>query len=305
MKRLLTYLFLLVFAGAFAQQEPMFTHYMENTLSVNPAYAGSRDALTFTLLHRSQWIGFQGAPVTQTFTLHTPVSSDKLGLGLAFVNDNIGAASNGSLYFDFAYRIKLKSAHLAFGVSAGLNRYILDFSDGYIPDANDPQALNYQSEFMPNFGAGVYYYSQKFYVGMSVPRILTVNLLNSSIESNLLTQARHYYLIGGGIFDLGKNLKFFPTTLVKYTYSAVPELDATASFVFKDLVRAGAMVRSTGTMGVLLGLFLPRGFSVGYSFDWSTNNATGVYNAGSHELMLRYDWRFAKRNGAVVSPRMF
>ena len=304
MKRLLTYIFLLLFAGAFAQQEPMYTHYMENTLSVNPAYAGSRNALTVTLLHRSQWIGFDGAPVTQTITVHTPMFSDKIGLGFSFVNDRIGTVSNGSLYFDFAYRIKFKNSYLAFGVNAGLNRYLLDFTDGYIADENDPLAQNYQSEFMPNFGTGVYYYSSKYYVGLSIPRILTVNLFENTIEQNLLTKAQHYYLIAGGTVDLNRKIKFFPTTLVKYTSGSMPEVDLTASFVYANRLRTGVMYRSSNAFGVLAGVYLLENLSISYSFDWSTANATGVYNAGSHEIMLRYDLYMRKR-GAVVSPRLF
>jgi type IX secretion system PorP/SprF family membrane protein len=157
-----------------AQQVPMYTHYMYNTLAVNPAYAGSRDALTLTGLYRSQWVGFKGAPETQTFTMHTPLRNEHIGLGLAVVNDKIGPVNNTSVVGDFAYRIKLnEKSKLAFGISAGANLFQANLSALNLDQQTDPTFQNnVNNHVTPNVGFGAYYSRERFYAGVSSPCLL-------------------------------------------------------------------------------------------------------------------------------------
>jgi type IX secretion system PorP/SprF family membrane protein len=291
-----------------AQQDAMYTHYMYNTLAVNPAYAGSRDALSITALHRSQWIGFKGSPITQTLTVHTPVLSKNIGMGLSFINDKIGPTNTTALYLDFSYRIVFdKNSYLAFGLKGGMNMRYQGFAELDVVDPNDPSLLNnVRSQFLPNFGFGIYYYTDKYYAGVSIPKLLENNFeTNSTVgTTNLASEERHYYFIAGTIFDLNESIKLKPTTFVKVTNGAPIEADITASFIFNDRFWLGAMYRTGDALGVLAGMNITDQFGIGYSFDWSFTNTTVQYNVGSHELMLRYDLVY-KVNEDIRSPRYF
>lgn len=304
---------LLVFGGAFqvaAQQEAMFTHYSFNTLGVNPGYAGSRDALTVTGLHRSQWVSFPGAPTTQTLTLHAPVFNEKIGLGLSFINDKIGPTKNTGIFVDFAYKLKVgEKGKLSFGLKGGLNVRGDELASLTTIQENDPNfAGNVQSQLLPNFGFGLYYSLPRFYAGISTPRLLENKFSSNTTTggTNLGSESRHYYLIAGTIFNLTENgnVKLKPTTFFKVTAGAPIEMDLTALFYIKDRVWAGPMFRTGDAFGVLAGLNISDQFSLGYSFDWSFANSTGRYNGGSHELMLRYDFIFNEK-AKIESPRYF
>jgi type IX secretion system PorP/SprF family membrane protein len=310
MKNIITILFLVIFTySAQAQQDAMYTHYMFNTLAINPAYAGSRDALSITGLHRSQWIGFDGAPTTQTLTLHSPIASKNIGIGLSVINDKIGPTRTTSLYFDFSYKINFsKNSHLAFGLKGGMNVRKQGFEDLNIVDQNDPLVLNdIRSQLLPNFGFGMYYFGNRFYTGLSIPKLLENNYETNTTEgtTNLASEMRHYYLIAGAVFDLSSDIKLKPTTFIKVTNGAPIEADVTASFIFRDRFWLGAMFRTGDALGLLAGVNITDQFALGYSFDWSYANKTVQYNVGSHELMLRYDLVFKVKDEDVLSPRYF
>jgi len=272
-KKLLLLLFLVTSILSFSQQDAMYTHYMDNTLSINPAYAGSRDALTILALHRSQWIGFDGAPNTQTITIHSPVFTPNTGLGFSIVNDKIGPLNNLSLYLDFSYRIKFEKSFLAFGLKSGINLMKIGLDELSTSTASDPAFMeDYQSAFMPNFGVGIYYYTDKYYLGFSVPKILQNDLFNNTTQEDLLDAVRHYFFIAGTYFNLSDNVKLKPTTFVKYTPAAPLEVDLTASFIYKDKILAGLMYRTGDATGVLLGYYLTPQMYIGYSFDWSSEH---------------------------------
>ncbi len=295
---------------ATAQQEAMFTHYSFNTLGVNPGYAGSRDALTVTGLHRSQWVSFPGAPTTQTLTVHAPVFNEKIGLGLSLINDKIGPTKKTGFFVDFAYKLQVgEKGKLSFGLKGGLNFQKDDLGGLTTIDENDPKfGAGVQSQLLPNFGFGLYYSLPRFYAGVSTPRLLQNKIKNSASNgaSNVGSEARHYYVIAGTIFDLTENgnVKLKPTTFVKITSGAPIEMDFTALFYFRDFVWAGPMLRTGDAFGVLAGINATDQFSLGYSFDWSFGNSTGRYNAGSHEIMLRYDFIFNEKS-KIESPRYF
>jgi type IX secretion system PorP/SprF family membrane protein len=275
---------LLALSTLTAQQDAMYTHYAFNTLAVNPGYAGSRDALTITGLHRSQWVGFDGAPVTQTLTLHTPLMSDKLGIGMSIVNDRIGPMNVTSFYADFAYKIKVsEKGKLAFGVKGGANLVQGNLSSLNTDQPNDVAfAQNIQSSFLPNFGFGMYYYTSKWYVGVSTPKLLENDFNSSNIQN--AKEERHYFLIAGTVFNLSEDL--------------------TGMFIFQDKLEIGAMYRSGDAAGLLLGYNFSPQLRFGYAYDFSFTNRTFTYNGGSHEVMLRYDFVYADK-GRIRSPRYF
>jgi len=294
--------------SSFAQQDAMFTHYSFNTLAVNPGYAGSRDALTITGLNRSQWVGFDGAPVTQTLTLHTPLLNEKLGLGLSVINDKIGPMNNTAFYADFAYKIKVGAkGKLAFGLKGGINLLQGNLIDVPTVTENDPSfSNNIQSNILPNFGFGMYYSTSKWYVGLSTPKLLENNFAANNGQGTVATakEKRHYFAIAGAVFDLSKTLKIRPTTLIKVTEAAPIEADFTALFILQDKIEFGPMFRTGDALGLLLGYNFTPQLRLGYSFDWSYTNKTFTYNQGSHEIMLRYDFIY-KDKGKVYSPRYF
>lgn len=297
---------LLALSSLTAQQDAMYTHYAFNTLAVNPGYAGSRDALTITGLHRSQWVGFAGAPVTQTLTLHTPLMSDKLGIGMSIVNDRIGPMNVTSFYADFAYKIKVsEKGKLAFGVKGGANLVQGNLSSLNLDQPNDVAfAQNIQSSFLPNFGFGMYYYTTKWYVGVSTPKLLENDFNSSNIQN--AKEERHYFLIAGTVFNLkdGGKVKFKPTTFVKITEAAPIQGDLTGMFIFQDKLEVGAMYRTGDAAGLLLGYNFSPQLRFGYAYDFSFTNRTFTYNGGSHEVMLRYDFVYADK-GRIRSPRYF
>lgn len=290
-----------------AQQDAMFTHYMFNTQSINPAYAGSRDALTVTGLHRSQWVSFPGAPTTQTITMHSPIANDKLGLGLSIINDKIGPSNNTSAYVDVAYRLPIsEDSKLVFGLKGGINLLRADLADLSIQDPGDSEFDNdLSSTLQPNFGVGVYYQAPKGYVGLSAPGLLA-NSFENNDASTLTTydQQSHFFLIAGKVLTLNESIDLIPTTFLKVTDAAPIELDITGRLLFNDKIWAGLMYRTQDALGALLGIQLTEQLSAGYSFDWSFVNNTAKYNSGSHELMIRYDFLF-NEEGPIRSPRYF
>lgn len=292
----------------FAQQDAMFTHYMFNTLSVNPAYAGSRDALTITGLHRSQWVGFDGAPTTQTLTLHSPIYNENLGVGLSIVNDKIGPTNMTAVYGDFAYKLKINDkAKLAFGISGGLNIRQSGLTDVALDEDIDQSfTTDEESALLPNFGFGVYYSTDKYYIGVSTPKLLKNDFKTNSTEggTNLASEERHYFLIAGAVFDINHEFKIKPTTLVKVNEGSPIQVDLTATVIFQEKIWGGLMYRTGDAAGVMVGIYITPQLAAGYSFDWSFGNKTMEYNMGSHEIMLMYDLVYNSK-AKIRSPRYF
>ncbi|WP_317898073.1 PorP/SprF family type IX secretion system membrane protein [Aurantibacillus circumpalustris] len=290
--------------SAFGQQDPMYTHYMYNTLMVNPAYAGSRDAITITGLHRSQWVSFKGAPIVQSLTIHSPLKNDHLALGLSILNDKIGPSNRTSFYGDFAYRIDLtKKSKLALGLSAGVNMFQANLSSLGLDVPNDPSFQNnINRRITPNFGFGAYYSRERFYAGVSIPNLIENKYSSDGALSG--SERRHYFFIAGAVFNLSDNLAFKPTTFVKVT-SAVPiQADFTASFIIMKKLTLGAMYRTSDAFGGLIGFNFTQQLFLGYSYDWSFGLNTGKYNQGSHEIVLRFDFLTAAKK-QIHSPRYF
>lgn len=305
----LIFIFLLVGLTLDAQQDPMYSHYMYNTLVVNPAYAGSRDALTITALHRSQWVDFKGAPVTQTITAHTPLRNERIGLGLSVLNDKIGPSNNTAVFAYYAFIMKLnEKSKLALGLSAGLNIYQARLNTLLLDQQADPSFLtNIKNHITPNFGFGAYYSRERFYAGISVPYLLQ----NSNADINqyggnitIEKEQRHYFFIAGALIPISDNVSFKPTTFIKVTAAAPIEADITASFILMKKLLVGVMYRTGDAIGGLAGYDITEQFHFGYSYDWSFGLKTNIYNKGSHELILRYDI-LSPNQKQIHSPRNF
>jgi len=292
-----------------AQQAPMYTHYMNNTLVVNPAYAGSRDALTVTAINRMQWVDFEGAPVTQSVTLHSPLANEHMGLGFSVLNDRIGPTNITSVVADYAYRFNLtEKSKMAFGLSVGANLFQANLSALELDVQNDPVFLNnINNHITPNIGFGAYYSRERFYAGFSIPNLLE-NSYSEIEQSNgnplIGKEQRHYFFIMGALFHLGDNLDFKPTSYVKVTAAAPIEADLTASFIILNKFLLGAMFRTGDAFGGLVGFDITDQLHLGYSYDWSFGLQTSRYNKGSHEIILRYDFLFLNKK-QIHSPRYF
>jgi type IX secretion system PorP/SprF family membrane protein len=306
MKRLLQIMLLFaVISKLNAQQDAMFSYYMFNTNAINPAYAGSRNVLSINGLHRSQWVGLDGAPTTQTLNIHSPLWGKNTGVGLAYYQDKIGVTKTSSIYADFSYRIKLSATYnLALGFKGGFDRIVDDLTELNNAQTDQTFQENYESKFLPNFGTGLYLTSDRFYAGLSVPRLLKHNLTdpNNTETSRLRGSQRHYFFIAGTVLKINENFIFKPTTQIKAVKGAPMEIDFTATFFIRKRVWAGAMFRSNDALGCLVGINITDQLALGYAYDWSYANLT--HYQSSNEIVFRYDFTF-KHEKRIYSPRYF
>lgn len=286
-----------------AQQDPLYSQYMFNTLAFNPAYAGSADVFTVMALSRHQWVGFEGAPATQTLLLHSPLKNQNLALGFSAINDIIGPARQTSFYGDFAYRIKTgEDTRLAFGLKGGINMYQADLASLTTVEV-DPANVNVTGQLMPNFGFGLYWHGPRFYLGASAPKLLEneMEAVNGQVLQTA-SEARHYFLMGGYVVDLSRDIKFKPSFMFRTVAGAPFSLDVNANFLLRERIWFGAMYRLGNAFGLLGQYQVNDQLRIGYAFDLTTTRI-GAYNAGTHEIMLSYDFRFLK--GKTISPRYF
>jgi len=292
--------------GAFlevsAQQDSQYTQYMYNTLAFNPAYAGSRDCLSIYGLYRNQWVGLDGAPVTNNFSVHSPVGQ-KVGLGLSFLNDKIGPMKENSITANFSYTIDASELyHLAFGLSATADFLNIDFSKLNIYNPEDTQFQNnIDNKFSPNFGVGVYGYSDNSYIGISVPNILETNHFKTNPNS-VIKRKMHLNFMFGYVFSINDYFKFKPAMLVKAVVGAPLQLDLSSNFLYNDFFTLGLGYRWDASISAMAGFQITDGFFAGYSYDADTSGL-GNYNSGSHEIFLRFEL-FNKFN-RVINPRFF
>ena len=309
--RLFTWCFLgLGSAMALAQQDAQYTQYMYNTMSVNPAYAGSRGQLSLAALYRSQWVGLEGAPKTFTLNLHSPIRDSRVGYGISVVNDNIGDGVVQETYIDAAisYTIDVsRDAKLSFGLKGGGNLLSLDFSGLQKYQEEFVDSDNIDNRFTPNFGLGVYYHTDRFYAGLSAPNLLESKHFDNAAgdENNFLSVDRiNFYMIAGYVFDLNANLKFKPALLTKVVSGAPLQLDLSGTFLFNEKFSFGAAYRWNAAVSALLGFQLNQQLMIGLAYDRETTELGGTrFNDGSVEILLR--WELVKSYGRLVSPRFF
>ncbi|PSR10593.1 MAG: hypothetical protein C7M88_01720 [Candidatus Arcticimaribacter sp.] len=293
---------------SFAQQDSNFSQYMFNQQIMNPAYAGARGLTSFTSIIRSQWSGIDGAPQTQTLSFNMPITSKKLGFGLSVLNDKIGPISTTSFDIDLAYHLRLnrKNHQLSIGLKAGAFSYLLDSDKiSTFTSVDSSFEPDLDRKLIPNIGFGLYYYTQNFYLGFAVPKL---------IESKSFGIERHAYFLGGGLFNINKNFMLKPSLLYKQTKS-IAAFDASILGIVNELFWVGIQVRDVvdttsfnlannlGTTA-LFGLSLGERFSVGYSYGIPSSMTNKGFNTSTHELMLRYDLS-ARVKGYLRSPRFF
>lgn len=273
----------------YAQQNPMYTQYMYNPTVINPAYAASKESMCFFGLYRNQWIGIDGAPKTANIGFTTPLNNPNLGLGVNFVNDHIGALDENSLAIDLAYTLDLNAQYkLAVGLKGTMNLWSMSYSKLNIYDQTGPFAYeDVKNKFSPNIGAGAYFFSDVAYLGLSVPKIFKVDYYDD-IKRITMRQKPLFYMMGGYVFDLGSDWLLKPTFLSKIG-SGKPSLDVTANVQFQEKFTIGTAYRWNAAISALFGVQIDTNWFIGYSYDFDTTKLNR-YNAGSHEIFMRFDW---------------
>lgn len=301
MKRILYAFVLGISTQYYAQQEAQFTQFNDNTLFVNPAYAGSKDMLNITSMHREQWVGFDGGPRSTTFSAHSPLKYESVGLGFTAVNDRTGPINQTMVYADFSYTVRFRNKRkLSFGIKGGFNMINLKTADLVTIEQNDAKLIaNTRNQINPNFGLGIYYHTPKFFVGASTPKFIESSL-NGNSTTNL--EKRHIYGIIGGVVPLSTSWKLRPTSQVKMTIGAPLSIDLSLAAIWKDRVWLGTMYRHESAVGAFVQYQITDQFKVGLASDFGTQ-AIRNYNSGTFELMISYDFNFKKEG--IRSPRYF
>lgn len=281
---------------------------MFNTQLFNAGYVGASQAHTFNLLQRKQWVGFDGAPVSQSLSYGTPVNQKRLAYGFSAINDKIGPLRNNSFAADVAYHLLLNGSNkvLSLGLKLSLNSFNLNSDELNLNQIQDPLFISESIGFKPNIGTGIYYYTDKFYAGVSTPYFF---------ENKELGQKRHIYFTSGLLINLFRDVQLRPSTLIKMTKGVPVNLDLSTLLIFKDQFWLGGNLRSTykdlfptadtgGGFGGIFGVNLSDNIMVSYAYSYSLGNRTGVFNNGTHEIILRYNLRKVV-NALIDSPRYF
>lgn len=309
MKKLLLYILLCTGTAAFGQQQAMYTQYMFNPLAINPAYAGSLDGLTATVLSRSQWNNIEGAPETQTLSIHGPVKYSRASFGALLIRDQITVSNHYGVYGMYSYYIPLSTnMKLSFGIRAGASYYVADMTDVdiYYPEmsgVNDPAFSNAEyGGWMPNVGMGLYLRGKKGYLGFSIPELIN-NEIKTSTELVGSRQTQHIFFHGGYLFPLSPGLMLKPNFLVKSVKGAPVQVDLNANLLIRDVLWVGASYRWDESVAALLQIDFSKQWRIGYSYDIPGKNNLGPFHNGSHEFLISY--RLIRKGGEDLSPRYF
>lgn len=282
-----------------AQQDPVFSQYMFNMAAINPAYAGSRDVFSLTATYRRQWIDLPGAPSTGLVSLDFPIAKKNIGIGVAAYSDRVGIFNNTGGYAQFAYRLRLGRGIMAFGLQVGAFQASADWTQVSGQDPNDPAFSSDFNRIRPNFGFGLYYNTDRWYIGASAPRLLT-NRLNDNVTESQLT--RHYYLTAGTVIGISPSVKLKPSVLLRAVQAGPASFDVNLNVWFVDRIGIGASYRyGDGVIG-MIEIQASQRFRIGYAYDMALTDIRG-YSSGTHEAMLRYEFGFDKKK--VISPRYF
>ncbi len=292
---------LLVLPDSHAQQDPQYTHYMFNTMSINPAYAGQRDVLSIVGLYRTQWVGIDGAPESGSLGIHSPIGDGRFGLGLNVVNDALGPASETFVDANLSYTIPLSDngLELSFGAKLGAHQLRTDWTKGRFR-LIDPTFENNINVLSPTIGAGLYLHSDKWYLGASIPNFITTEHYDD-VEESIASERINFYFIGGYVFDINRELKLKPSFFLKAVSGAPVIADLSANFLYQDQLNLGLAYRWDDSISAILGFQVTQGLYLGYSYDLTTTGL-GNYNSGTHEILLRFE---LQKVGRLISPRFF
>lgn len=296
-----TFLLFISAYAATAQQDPLYSQYMFNMMGVNPAYAGNREVLSVTGMVRSQWVGVKGAPVSKLLTSDFAIKDKKVGLGFELYNDQIGIFNTTGLNVSYAYRLKFRTGTLAMGLQGGFQVFKADYQDVQLGgDAYDVAFANNVTEFKPSLGAGVFYNTDRYYVGFSAPHLFHYRAYTSSDGKNEYYQQNHWHLMGGYVFEVDHEIVVKPSFLVRMVKGAPITADINANIWFHNTISLGVSVRTSKMIVGMLEMQVNRQMRFGYAYDWTYS---GVAARGSHELMLRYEFGYEKKR--MYSPRYF
>ena len=302
--RIIQVVILFIGVFAFAQQDPHYTQYMYNMNVINPAYAGSKENLSIGMLYRKQWVEIEDAPTTATFSGHAPVGKN-VGLGLSVISDKIGPVEENNIYGDFSYTLQLGGEHkLAFGLKAGLTLHQVGlFTDinHTLPDQNDPAFAENTSNSYFNLGSGLFYYTNKYYLALSVPNMMKSKHLDYN-GRKFGSEVSHYFVTGGYVFDVSENIKFKPFFMMKSAFNAPTSLDLSTNFLFNQKFEAGITYRLEDSFGAMINYAISPNVKLGYAYDHIVSDLN-VTTPSSHEIVLLFDLNFPRKVSS--SPRFF
>lgn len=304
MKKIITIIAVILFTvSAKAQQNPQYTQYVYNMNVINPAYAGSLEGLSLNFLARSQWVGIEGAPQTLTIGAHTPLRNN-LGLGLSVIVDKIGPVQEQNIYADVSYKLDLRNSTLAFGLKAGVTAFNLCMSCLHSTDTETSEFLNRNAnKTLPNIGAGLFYYTNKFYLGFAMPNLLeTYHFEKTGSQITNGSEKTHYFLNTGYVFDASRDVKLKPSIMVKGAQGAPLSIDFSANALVYEKVEFGLSYRLSESVSALINIKAKDNFRIGYAYDY-TLTSLGDFNSGSHEIFLLFN--FSSERNRIKSPRFF
>ena len=316
----------------YAQQEPQYSQFMFNKLPINSAYTGGRDVLSLRALYRDQWVKLEGHPRTVTLSGHSPLKNENIAVGANLVHDQLGVTKQTWISGTYAYRFKIgegkQNMKLSLGINAGMLLYKSNLTELYVTDVNDPAFSENVSRILPDVGAGIYFYGQHFYVGVSVPNFIKGDLYNKDQVEDLpgdinARRVPHMFGMVGGVVPFGSTgiVKFRPQVLMKGNvsgdYKSPFEVDVNASLMFYDMVNVGVTYRTTvgnkkqynleqlrnpESVDLMLEVWPTKQLMIGYAYDFTLSELKN-YNNGSHEVILGYDFAFDRKK--VITPRYF
>ncbi len=295
---------LMMCSQARAQFEPQFTQYMFNEMFINPAYAGSRDHMAMTALYRNQWVGIEGSPKTQTFSAHTPLRNEKIGLGLSILHEEIGVTQDFSAFGTYAYRIPMQKGFFSMALSGGIIHHQEQLLELKTQDQGDQSFMGTPRLTVPNMGFGTFLSTRNYYVGLSIPRMLQnkVDAATGKAENKINVPYWHYYLMGGYVFTLNESIKLKPTCMVKAVSGAPVVADFGAHVLLSEVLWLGGSYRTSDSWAAIIQIQMNKQMRLGYSYDY-TLTELNQFTSGTHEITLGFDFSFDKNK--VVTPRYF
>ncbi|WP_435416491.1 PorP/SprF family type IX secretion system membrane protein [Polaribacter aestuariivivens] len=305
MKKLIVIIAVVLFTvSAKAQQDPQYTQYMYNMNIINPAYAGSYDAMSINLLGRSQWVGIDGAPRTITMGINSPVGKN-VGLGLSVIVDEIGPVEEQNVYGDFSYTLRVgENAKLALGLKAGFTFFNICLPCLNTVNGGDQAFVNQNAnKIMPNIGAGAFYYTDKFYAGLSIPNMLkTFHFEKDGGQITRASETKHFFFTSGYVFDLSNDVKLKPSTMIKAAEGSPLSIDFSGNVLLYDKLEFGLSYRLDESVSALINVRASRSLRIGYAYDYTLTNL-GNFNSGSHEIFVLFNFDFDRNK--IKSPRFF